>query len=500
MARPTAAKDKHVTQTDPILVIDEGTSSTRAALYGRDLQRGGFVQEPVALVSPQPDIVEQDADLIWRASLDVARRACGGGVPVAVGLTNQRETTIIWERATGRPVHAALVWQDRRGAELGAAMKADGREAELTARSGLLADPYFSAFKLNWLLEHVEGLRGPAERGELAFGTVDSWLVWNLTGGAVHATDASNASRTGLFDIHQQCWSDDLCSLFGVPTAMLPEVRDTAGPFGETALFGGSVPILGVVGDQQAALLGHGCSAAGQAKVTYGTGAFLMAQTAGVAKPSGARLLTTVAWRLGGQPSYAMEGAVLNAGTAVQWLRDGLGLIKAAPDTAGLAASVPDSGGVVFVPAFTGLGAPHWAPDARGLISGIGRGTTRAHLALAALEASAFQTADLLDALTSDGVALDVLRVDGGMTANDLFLQRLADITGLPVERPVDVEMTALGAARAAAIALGWRSGPSDGVADSIGARFTPAIDHSERAALLARWRAAVKAAIALGG
>jgi glycerol kinase len=484
----------------PVLVIDEGTSSTRAALYGRDLTRGDFVQEPVALHSPSPDIVEQDADRIWQASLDVARRACGGGIaPAAIGLTNQRETTIVWERATGRPVHAALVWQDRRGAALGAAMKADGREALLTARTGLLADPYFSAFKLNWLLENVEGLRAAGERGELCFGTVDTWLIWNLTGGAVHATDASNASRTGLFDIHAQGWDAELCALFGVPMAMLPEVRDSVGPFGETRLLGASTPILGVLGDQQAALMGQGCAAAGQAKITFGTGAFLMAQTGGRASASANRLLTTVAWRLGGVPSFAMEGAVLNAGTAIQWLRDGLGLMRDAGQSEALAASVPDSGGAVFVPALTGLGAPHWAPDARGLITGIGRGTTKAHLVRAALEASAFQTADLLAALAADGVALQGLRVDGGMTANTLFLQTLADLTGLTVERPSDLEMTALGAARAAAIGLGWRADPGDGADAAIAARFTPAIDAGERASRHARWSAAVHAAIGLG-
>ena len=487
--------------TAPILVIDEGTSSTRAALYSKDLSRGDFSQQAVALSSPSPDIVEQDGDAIWRHSLDVAKRACGGGiVPAAIGLTNQRETTLVWERATGRPVHAAMIWQDRRGAALCAAMKLDGREADLTARTGLLADPYFSAFKLNWMLDTITGVRAAADRGELAFGTVDTWLIWNLTGGVVHATDASNASRTGLYNIHTGAWDDELLRLFNIPASLLPEVRDSVGSFGSTTLLGGSIPIMGVVGDQQAALMGQGCVAAGQTKITFGTGAFLMAQTGAVAVPSTNRMLTTVAWQIAGQRSYAMEGAILNAGTAVQWLRDQLGLMVTAADSQMLAMSVPDSAGVYMVPAFTGLGAPHWAPAAQGLICGIGRGTTKAHLVRAALEASAFQTADLLTALTKDGVKLELLRVDGGMTANDFFLQRLADITGLIVERPSDLEMTARGAARAAATGLGWLSHIGDSSEGAIDRRLTPAIDPDTRAHLQAGWNKAVQASIGLGG
>jgi glycerol kinase len=486
--------------TAPILVIDEGTSSTRAALYSQDLSRGDFSQEPVPLVSPSPDIVEQDGEAIWRHSLEVVKRACGGGiVPAAIGLTNQRETTLIWERATGRPVHAALIWQDRRGAVFGAQMKADGSEAELTKRTGLLADPYFSAFKLSWLLENISGVRAAALRGELAFGNVDTWLIWNLTGGAVHATDASNASRTGLYNIHTGAWDDELLRLFGIPASLLPQVRDSVGYFGETKLLGGSVPVLGVVGDQQAALMGQGCVQPGQTKITFGTGAFLMAQTGQVAITSSNRMLTTVAWQIAGKTSWAMEGAILNAGTAVQWLRDQLGLMLSAGDSQGLAMSVPDSAGVYMVPAFTGLGAPHWSPSAQGLVCGIGRGTTKAHLVRAALEASAFQTADLLSALEQDGVKLELLRVDGGMTANDFFLQRLADITGLVVERPVDLEMTARGAARACATGLGWLSHIGDGVEGAIEARFSPSIDNTARASLHAGWHKAVKASIALG-
>jgi glycerol kinase len=486
--------------TKPILVIDEGTSSTRAALYSRDLSRGDFSQEAVALSSPSPDIVEQDGAAIWTHSLDVAKRACGGGiVPAAIGLTNQRETTLVWERATGRPVHAAMIWQDRRGAVFGAHMQADGSEAELTKRTGLLADPYFSAFKLNWILENIAGVREAAQRGELAFGTVDTWLIWNLTGGKVHATDASNASRTGLYNIHTGAWDDDLLKLFGIPASLLPQVRDSVGSFGETTLLGGSIPILGVVGDQQAALMGQGCVVPGQTKITFGTGAFLMAQTGDVAIPSTNRMLTTVAWQIGGVRAFAMEGAILNAGTAVQWLRDQLGLMVTTADSQTLAASVADSAGVYMVPAFTGLGAPHWAPTAQGIVTGIGRGTNKAHLVRAALEASAYQTADLLTALQEDGVKLELLRVDGGMTANDFFLQRLADITGLPVERPTDLEMTARGAARACATGLGWLSHVGDGVDGAIAARFTPSIESDARGVLRAGWDRAVAASIGLG-
>jgi glycerol kinase len=484
----------------PLLVIDEGTSSTRAALYSKDLSRGDFSQEAVALNSPSPDIVEQEGEAIWRKSLEVARRACGGGiVPAGIGLTNQRETTLIWERATGRPVHAALVWQDRRGAALCAAMKADRRESELSARTGLLADPYFSVFKLTWLLDNAPGVREAAQRGELAFGTVDTWLIWNLTGGQVHATDASNASRTGLYNIHTGGWDADLLKMFDIPESLLPHVRDSVGDFGATTLLGGHVPILGVVGDQQAALLGQGCINPGQTKITFGTGAFLMAQMGAKALPSSNRMLTTVAWQINGQTSWANEGAILNAGTAIQWLRDQMGMMLSASDSQDLAASVLDSGGVYMVPAFTGLGAPHWSPGAQGLIAGIGRGTTKAHLVRAALEASAFQTADLLAALTRDGVKLDLLRVDGGMTANDLFLQRLADITGLPVERPTDLEMTARGAARACALGLGWLADAGDGVDGAIARRFTPEIEDGERTKLSAGWSRAVTASIGLG-
>jgi glycerol kinase len=363
----------------------------------------------------------------------------------------------------------------------------------------LLADPYFSAFKLAWMLENVAGVREAATRGELAFGNVDTWLIWNLTGGAVHATDASNASRTGLYNIHTGMWDDELLRLFGIPASLLPEVRDSVGSFGETTLLGGSIPILGVVGDQQAALMGQGCVEPGQTKITFGTGAFLMAQTGSVAVASTNRMLTTIAWQIGGKTSWAMEGAVLNAGTAIQWLRDQLSLMVNASDSQKLATSVPDSAGVYMVPAFTGLGAPHWAPAAQGLVCGIGRGTTKAHLVRAALEASAFQTADLLAALTKDGVKLDLLRVDGGMTANDFFLQRLADITGLMVERPTDLEMTARGAARAAATGLGWLSHVGDGVEGAIERRFTPNIDEGTRASLQQGWNRAVQASIALG-
>ena len=482
---------------EQILVLDEGTSSTRAALYGRSLARSGFAQQDVALVSPQPHIVEQDPVAIWEKTRSVALAAAAGTVPAAVSITNQRETTILWDRATGQPVHPALVWQDRRGADLCAAFRADGREAELTAATGLLADPYFSGFKIAWLLETLPGLRARCADGQIAFGTVDSWLVWNLTAGAVHATDASNASRTGLYDIHAGAWSARMLELFDIPAAILPEVRASTGRFGTTTLFGPPVPVLGVLGDQQAALMGQGCARPGQAKITFGTGAFLMAQTGSSARASTARLLTTIAWQTPAGTAYAMEGAVLNAGTAVQWLRDGLGLIAASGEIEALAGSVADCGGVHLVPAFTGLGAPHWDAAARGLISGIGRGTRAGHIARAALEASAFQTADLLQALGADGVVLQELRVDGGMAASGLFLQALADITGLTVTRPADLEMTALGAARAGALALGWLADPGEGA--SAEAVWHPATSAGQRVQRLAAWRRAVAASISVG-
>lgn len=430
------------------LVIDEGTSSTRAAVYAADFSRTEFSQLPVPLISPSPDIVEQDANLIWAQTLAVAKAALNGKMADAIAITNQRETTIIWDRATGIPVYNALVWQDRRGADLGAQMKIDGREKLFNAKTGLLADPYFSAFKLAWLLDNVPNLRARAQNGELAFGNVDSWLIWNLTNGKTHATDASNASRTGLFNIFNADWDDELLAMFNIPKSLLPDVRDSDGDFGICNLFGGEIPIRGVLGDQQAALMGQNCVKSGQAKITFGTGAFLMVQLEGEPKQSTNKMLLTIASKLGGKINYAIEGAVLNAGTAIQWLRDEMGLIEHAAQSEELANSLSDNGGVYLVPAFTGLGAPYWNAGARALICGIGRGTKKAHIVRAALEASAYQTYDLIKAIEKDGVNIKILRIDGGMVANNFFCQFLCDICNVIVERPMDTEMTAMGAAR----------------------------------------------------
>lgn len=435
-----------------ILVIDEGTSSTRAAVYNENFSRGEFVQMPVPLISPSPDIVEQDANIIWQNTLAVAKQAANGQEIDCIGITNQRETTILWERKTGRPIHNALVWQDRRGADFGDELRTNGLEKILNEKTGLLADPYFSAFKIRWLLQNIDGLFARCVAGEIAFGTVDSWLVWNLTGGKVHATDASNASRTAIFNIHTNQWDMELLAMFSIPPQILPEVRDSDANFGETNLFGTPIPITGILGDQQAALMGQNCSTSGQAKITFGTGAFLMVQLEDKPINSSNKMLLTVANRINGKTNYALEGAVLNAGTAIQYVRDELGLVKNADETEELAKSIPDNGGVYFVPAFTGLGAPHWRTDARGIITGLGRKTGRAHIVRAALEASAYQTLDLLEALKNDGVNIEVMRIDGGMVHNEFFCQFLADICNIIVEKPDDLEMTAMGAARIAII------------------------------------------------
>lgn len=477
-----------------ILVIDEGTSSTRAGVFNPDFSRGEFVQKPVPLISPSPDIVEQDANLIWETTLEVAQMAARGEKIACIGITNQRETTILWDRKSGKPIHNALVWQDRRGAELGAQMKLDKREKIINEKCGLLADPYFSAFKINWLLENIDGLRVRAQNGEIAFGNVDSWLIWNLTEGKSHVTDASNASRTALYNIHKNEWDDELLNIFNIPRAILPHVQNSAGVFGATKLFGNEIPITGVLGDQQAALMGQACNDVGQAKITYGTGAFLMVQLGAKPQNSSNKMLTTIASRIDGSTHYAMEGAVLNAGTSIQWLRDELGILAKAADSENIAKSLPDNGGVYLVPAFTGLGAPYWNAEARGLIYGLGRGTGKAHIIRAALEASAYQTYDLLEAIAKDGVDIKLLRIDGGMAANDFFCQFLADICAIPVERPKDLEMTAMGAARIAAIGADLADitqGPITGKT------FTPQMAKSERDKNIAGWKRAIKAVLA---
>ncbi len=451
-----------------ILAIDQGTTSSRAILFDLEGRPVAAAQRELQQLYPGDGLVEHDPEHIWADVLAVCREVLetaglGARDLLAIGITNQRETTILWERATGRPVHNAIVWQDRRTAGLCRTLEAEGLDLPIRERTGLVVDPYFSATKLAWLLDHVPGARSAAERGALAFGTVDSFLLWRLTGGAVHATDASNAARTMLFDIHRQCWDEELLERLRIPPAVLPEVRDSAGPFGATerSLLGAPVPITGMAGDQQAATFGQACLTPGSMKSTYGTGCFALLVTGDRPVPSRNRMLTTVAWRLGGRVTYALEGSIFVAGAAIQWVRDGLRAIAQARESEALARSVPDTGGVYLVPAFTGLGAPWWDPDARGAILGLGRDSTVAHIVRAALEAVCYQTHDLLAAMGVDMAAAGLelpassLRVDGGMVVNDWLCQYLADVLGRPVERPAVVETTAAGAARLAALGAG---------------------------------------------
>ncbi|WP_425475221.1 glycerol kinase GlpK [Sphingomonas silueang] len=450
---------------------------------------------------PAPGWVEHDPEDIWRDTLATARQAIGqsGVAPsaiAAIGIANQRETVVVWDRATGEPVHRAIVWQDRRGSDMCRQLKADGVEDLVRARTGLLIDPYFSATKLAWLLDHVDGARARAERGELAFGTIDCFLLWRLTGGAVHATDVTNAGRTMLFDIHRGEWDAELCRLLRVPMALLPAVQGNAHVYGTTApdLFGAAIPIAGMVGDQQAALFGQACFRPGMAKSTYGTGCFLLLNTGTDAVASQHRLLTTPAYRLNGRTTYALEGSIFVAGAAVKWLRDGLGVITYAGQTNDMATRVPDSHGVYMVPAFVGMGAPYWDPDARGAIYGLTLGTTAAHLARAALESVAYQTMDLAEAMQADaGHGPAILRVDGGMAANDWLCRFLADLIDTPVERPADLETTARGAAFHAGLATGVWSGLD--ALERLWSRehcFEPNIAPATRAPLVAGWRDAV--------
>ncbi len=483
-----------------ILALDQGTTSSRALVFDADGRVVARAQQEFAQHFPWPGWVEHDAGDLWQSQLATARAALreaglGAGDLAAIGITNQRETTVLWDRATGEPVHRAIVWQDRRTTET--CERLDAAHGEHLRRvTGLRADPYFSATKLAWLLDHVEGARARAERGDLAFGTVDAWLVWNLTGGRGkghrHATDVTNASRTLLFDIHRLEWDDRLLGALGIPRAVLPEVVPSSGRVGETApeLFGGSVPICGIAGDQHAALFGQACLEPGMAKNTYGTGCFMLMNTGAVPVASEHGLLTTLAWDLGGGPVYALEGSVFVAGAAVQWLRDELGLVETAGDSEALAASVPDTGGVVVVPAFTGLGAPHWDPRARGAVFGLTRGTQRAHLVRATLESLAFQTRDVLAAMEADaGQPLAALRVDGGAAANGFLMQFQADLLGVPVERPANVETTAWGAALLAGLAAGVYDLDASWTAE---ARFEPQMPEAERERLLHDWHRAV--------
>jgi glycerol kinase len=498
-----------------LVAIDQGTTGSTVLVFDEKLALRGRGYREFAQHFPKPGWVEHDPEEIWvsvTGALADALHGAGAGPGVeaaqviAVGITNQRETTVVWDRATGRPLHKAIVWQDRRTADACAALKHAGHEAEFRERTGLVLDPYFSGTKLAWLLDHVDGLRARAERGEVCFGTVDSFLVWRLTGGRAHVTDVSNASRTLLYDLNDLAWSPPLLDRLRVPRAMLPEVRPSAEVYGQTHDVPGlpdGVPIAGMAGDQQAALFGQACFATGEAKCTYGTGAFLLMNTGERAVPSKNGLLTTIAWQLGRDVTYALEGSTFVAGAMVQWLRDGLGIIHSAREIEDLARSVPDSGGVVAVPALAGLGAPHWRPEARGLISGLTRGATKAHLARAVLEGIALQIADLLGAMQADaGLTLQTLKVDGGAAANDLLMQYQADILGVEIVRPRMVEATALGAGLLAGIGAGlWKSTTEAAkawqAAGSAGEvrRFTPSMARSEVDTHLTRWRDAVRRA-----
>jgi glycerol kinase len=483
-----------------IIAIDQGTTSSRAIAFSRSADIIAVAQQEFPQIFPADGWVEHDPEDIWRTvretAVEVFKAAEAKGFDVvAIGITNQRETTLVWDRQTGKPVYNAIVWQDRRTADRCRALLKSGHEATVQQKTGLLLDPYFSASKIGWILDNVDGARADAEAGKLAFGTVDSFLLWRLTGGAAHATDATNASRTSLFNIKTQRWDDELLGLFNIPASLLPEVRDCAADFGMTdpGIFGRSVPILGMAGDQQAASIGQCCFKSGSAKSTYGTGCFVLMHTGAEMVRSTNRLLTTVGYRLGGKVSYALEGSIFVAGAAVQWLRDGIGVIDDARDTEALAASIPDSGGVVMVPAFTGLGAPYWDPDARASIYGLTRAAGRAELVRAALEAVCFQTSDLLRAMREDGATPAALRVDGGMTANGWLMQYLADILDITVDRPVIKETTALGAAYLAGLQAGLYSSLEDIAANwQQEACFTPQMDATTRAPLLARWQKAV--------
>ncbi len=485
-----------------ILALDQGTTSSRAMVFDEAGQVLGTAQQELTQIYPQSGWVEQDAEEIWSTQLATARAALAqAGLSAeniaAIGITNQRETTVIWERATGRPIANAIVWQDRRTAGLCEQLRVQGLEALFTGRTGLLLDAYFSGTKVRWLLDHVEGARARAEKGALAFGTVDTWLIWKLTGGRVHATDVSNASRTMMFNIHTRDWDDKLLGLLRVPRALLPKVVDSSAICGEcdSAHFGRGLPIAGIAGDQQAALFGQQCTRAGMVKNTYGTGCFMLMHTGARPVDSHNRLLTTVAWKIGETIEYALEGSVFIAGAAVQWLRDGLGIIRTSGEVEPLARSVPDTGGVYLVPAFVGLGAPYWDPHARGTIVGMSRATTAAHVARATLDAIAYQTADVLEAMHADsGIAVTELRVDGGATQNDLLMQFQADVLGVPVVRPKIYETTALGAAYLAGLAVGfWKNTDALAAQWQLDRRFEPAMSAARRAALKAGWIKAVK-------
>jgi glycerol kinase len=489
-----------------LLALDQGTSSSRSIIFDAEGQIVAMAQQELTQIFPQPGWVEHNPLEIWRAQLATARQVLAkAGLKAsdmrALGITNQRETTVVWDRQTGQPIHNAIVWQDRRAEATCVQLRAQGKEALILDKTGLRIDAYFSATKLKWLLDHVPGARAKAERGELAFGTIDSWLMWQLTQGALHATDVTNASRTMLFNVRTQQWDAELLALLEIPPSLMPKVRPSSGDFGEVRpeLLGHAIPIGGVAGDQQSASFGQACFTPGMAKNTYGTGCFLLMHSGSQFRPSQNGLLTTIAAQTSAQTEFAMEGSVFVGGAVVQWLRDGLQAFQSSADAESLAQSVPDSGGVMMVPAFTGLGAPYWEPDARGTITGITRGTTLAHIARASLESIAFQSAALVqamnrDAISAGAVPVSVLRVDGGACANNLLMQFQANLLGIPVVRPVVTETTALGAA--------WLAGLSCGVyenTDELASlwraerTFTPTLSATRAAELMAEWEHAVR-------
>jgi len=485
-----------------VLALDQGTTSSRAIVFDRSGRAVSQAQEEFEQVLPQPGWVEHDPEAIWNSQLATARAALEQGSVAArdiaaIGITNQRETTILWERSTGRPVANAIVWQSRVSTPICERLKADGLEPTFRERTGLVVDAYFSGTKIKHLLDTMPGLRARAERGEILFGTIDTFLTWRLTAGRVHVTDVSNASRTLLFNIHKLAWDDDLLRVLEIPRAMLPEVRSSSEVYGTTDVkwFGAEIPIAGMAGDQQAATFGQACFNVGDAKNTYGTGCFLLMNIGDRPVQSKNNLLTTVGWTVGGRTTYCLEGSVFIGGAVVQWLRDGLGIIERSADVERLAASVPDNGGVYFVPAFTGLGAPYWDSDARGAIYGLTRGTTAGHIARAALESMAYQSLDLATAMQQDcGAALKELKVDGGAAVNDCLMQFQSDLLGVPLVRPATTETTALGAAYLAGLAVGYWDGLDDVAANwQADRRFAPRLEETERGRLIAGWQDAVR-------
>jgi glycerol kinase len=484
-----------------ILAIDQGTTSTRAIVFDSSGLPVASAQKELPQIFPKPGWVEHDPEEIWRATVEVCRGALAKAGLVAkdlagIGITNQRETTVVWDRATGKPVHDAIVWQDRRTSDQCAALKRAGHEETVSARTGLLLDPYFSGTKIAWILEQVSGARAAADKDALAAGTIESFLLWRLTGGRVHASDATNASRTLLLDIRKGTWDSELCRLFGVPESLLPTVVDNAGELGVATadILGAPVPVLGMAGDQQAATVGQACIKPGMVKATYGTGCFALLNTGSLAVRSHNRLLTTIAYQLEGRRTYALEGSIFIAGAAVQWLRDGLQLIEKSADIERLAAQANDQHGVYMVPAFVGLGAPHWDAEARGALLGLTRDTGPAEIAAATLDSVCYQTRDLVEAMRGDGARIDELRVDGGMVVNDPLMQRLADTVGAPVERPKVVETTALGAAFLAGLQAGlWPSLDALSATWSLDRAFQPGEDTPSRDRRYAGWQDAVR-------